>query len=176
MGTVDPKDLIEEAQRELGCPKCGQTVCTCEANPELEKQQNEEMKEEPVPAAAAAFGRPAKSILKTLPNAPSDEQIALWKERYGGVIYILPLSDKDLYVWRYLNRQEWQQIVANEDYQQNEMKMQEAIVRRAVLWPAFTPEFVALSRAGTIPTLFNVIMQGCHFYDTMSALNMVEEL
>ncbi len=117
----------------------------------------------------------AKDSLRTIPGAPSQEQIDAWKQEFGP-IYTFPFDTKEVYIWRPMRRREWQQLQSNEALVKDEAKFQEHVVVRSVLWPAFGPVELNMSRAGLVQTLFSVIMQGSYFLHPDFAITLVEEL
>jgi hypothetical protein len=156
------------------CEKCGCEVFDGLCNCSLTKP--EETQEAPVatePEQQKVFS--AKEALKLIPGAPVQAQIDAWKSQFGAV-YSLPFSDREIFLWRPLNRFEWQQFVKNEALVKDEQKFQEQIVTRAVLYPKLDAMGINQTRAGTIQTLYQIIMQGSYFISAELAINMVEEM
>lgn len=121
----------------------------------------------------------AKQLLMELPDAPSQEQIDVWKERWGPV-YVFPFDHRTVYVWRPLSRLEFHKLRESlsgiTDEQQFHVKLQEYVVMRSVLWPKLEATSLSTARAGLVDTMFGVIMNGCWFFDANLAAQMVEEL
>lgn len=118
-------------------------------------------------------------------EAPSEAQIAKWKLQYGdNGIYVIALNESDVFVFTYLRRSQWQKIqqtVANaqkaELTQNADDMMKEKVLQFTVLWPRpLTIEFFANSRAGTIDTLFNVIMANSSFLQLQQAMILTTQL
>jgi hypothetical protein len=165
------------------CPKCKAAVidgiCNCKPGKEVKgppptevKASEESTSEEPKTKEGPKL---AKEVLAGLNGAPPAKQIEDWKAQYGKV-YTLHLDREEIYVWRYLNRAEWQALKTNEELVRNEDKFQEYVVQRACLWPRLDAISLASSRAGLVNTLFSVILQGSYFMSPEVALTLVEEL
>jgi len=190
MGKVNPNQLarqMEETTQEFGnnqvCKVCEALImnnqCLCENGPSFEEVPlpKPESRVAPAPVATSPLSPPSttKEMLQRLPGAPSNSQIENWKATYGKA-YVLPLDRDEVYVWRYLNYQEFKKLRSNKVIAESEEKFQEHIVMTAVLWPTIGPVELATSRAGLIPTLFGVIMKGSFFLDTEIALGLIDEL
>jgi hypothetical protein len=130
-----------------------------------------------LPVAPVQEETPAtpKDMMEKIPGAPSQQQIDLWKKSYGAV-YLSPFEQSEMYVWRPIRYGELQKIKQNQHLAANEEKFQEYIVHHAVLWPNIDPTYMQITRAGMVPTLFSVIMNGSHFLPVEYALNLVQEL
>jgi len=118
-------------------------------------------------------------------SAPSEAQIAAWKRQYGeNGVYVLALNETDVFVFTYLRRAQWQKIqqaVANaqkaELTQNADDTLKEKVLQFTVLYPRpLTIEFFANSRAGTIDTLFNVIMANSSFLQLSQAMILTTQL
>jgi len=186
---LDPQDLVSDAMdfpTEV-CNKCGSFIVITPAGPECDcsraallAQAKAAKVAEKVPEAPPAAQQPQpaptpKEALTSLPGAPTEEQIALWKTQCKAV-YLFPLDNKEIYVWRPLIYREWQQLKSNEELVKNETKFQEHVVMRAVLWPKLDVLTINASRAGLVQTLFSLIMQGSYFLAPELAINLVTEL
>lgn len=134
---------------------------------------------ESVPTASTAQEQApmfvAKEALKKMPNAPSQDQIAAWKQQFGK-IYTFSFDTDEIYVWRPIFRREWQNLQTMEALARDEGKFQEHFVMKTVLWPTLGPVEINASRAGMVPTLFQIIMQGSGFLPIDLAVNLIQEL
>jgi len=131
---------------------------------------------EVAPQAEEQVGPPdLKVALKAIPGSPSADQIEAWKQNFGSV-YAFGFGTNEIYVWRPMNRREWQKLISNEALAQDEAKFQEQVVARAVLWPKIGPVELNASRAGMVQTLFGVIMYGSYFFAPEFAIQMTQEL
>lgn len=110
-----------------------------------------------------------------------------WKKQYGSV-YIFPLSDNDVYLWRPIYKHEWDALNiqvsalrANTQVQPGQAdplagKLEELILKRCVLWPKVSTDLLKKARAGWAATMLEVIMQGSYFISPQQALSLVTEL
>jgi hypothetical protein len=137
-----------------------------EAIPETKKEVSEE-----APAESMVN---IKELLAGIKGSPKPEMIDNWKRLHGDV-YILPLDEKEMYIWRPLKKIEYDTIL-NGEMAKNDNSFREAVVLKALLWPKLMPEQVAATRAGLMDTLFQVIMQGSYFLTPEFALSLVQKL
>jgi len=105
-------------------------------------------------------------------NKPAQQQIDAWKQQYGEV-FLIAFDEDEMYVWRPINRLEYKQMIQSV---QNEAAFQEAMVQKCVLWPNIGPEWLAAGKAGTIPTLHAVILEGSNFLEPAMAVTLVRKL
>lgn len=105
-------------------------------------------------------------------EGPSDEQIAIWKEQFGEV-YLISFDLDENYVWRPIKRLEYKNIIQQA---KDDAHYQEMLVQRCVLWPQVGPEILTGGKAGTIPTLHAVIMEGSNFLEPDQAVMLVRKL
>lgn len=105
-------------------------------------------------------------------QGPADEQIEMWKEQFGEV-YLMSFDLNDNFVWRPLKRLEYKNLLQEA---KDDAHYQEMVVQRCVLWPQIGPEHLTGSKAGTIPTLHSVIMEGSNFLDPDQAVMLVRKL
>lgn len=168
-------DMAEWTKFDSVCPTCEAAVVDGKCNCVTDVAQEEQ------PAAQEAVSEPeqqlfpGKALLQNLPGAPNEKTLDVWRQEFGR-IYMMAFDTTDLYIWRPLRFAEYRSLQANKALMENEMKFQEQIVVRCVLWPRLGPEELSMSRAGLISTLFNVIMQGSYFIAPEIALQLVTEL
>jgi len=105
-------------------------------------------------------------------NKPAQSQIDAWKQQFGEV-FLIAFDEDEMYVWRPINRLEYKQMIQSV---QNEAAFQEAMVQKCVLWPNIGPEWLAGGKAGTIPTLHAVILEGSNFLEPAMAVTLVRKL
>jgi len=105
-------------------------------------------------------------------SKPDQTQIDAWKQQFGEV-FLIAFDEDDMYVWRPINRLEYKQMIQNV---QSEAAFQEGIVQQCVLWPTIGPEWLSAGKAGTIPTLHAVIMEGSNFLEPAMAVTLVRKL
>lgn len=79
-------------------------------------------------------------------GAPSVNIIKQWKSLHGN-IFVLDLGGEDFFLYRYLKRQEYNQILANPQWNSMRKDQQDDIISdKCLLWPRVAPE-----QAGMIP-------------------------
>lgn len=175
---IDPEAELEEMNRQA----------EARLAKKREKEEAEAKEATPAPVEVSpeeALHMQILSALNSHESAPSEAQIAKWKAQYGeNGIYVLALNEDDVYVFTYLRRAQWQKIqqaVANaqkaELTQNADDTLKEKVLQFTVLWPRpLTIEFFANSRAGTIDTLFNVIMANSSFLQLSQAMILTTQL
>jgi len=181
---VNPADLVEDA-KQMGleiCEICHTAVidgkCACTARAEAAakaKAAEAEAPQEEVPAEEQVPQFNLRDALAGVPGSPAPEQLDAWKKQFR-TVYVLPLSPTEVYIWRYLTRAEWMSLIAQEEIATSEVRLQEAVVNRALLWPKLDPIQMQASRAGLVSTLFGVIMKGSWFLEPEIAISLVQEL
>ena len=89
-------------------------------------------------------------------SVPPKEHLAKWKNWHGSVFFV-PIGDV-LYIYRFLKRQEWMQMNADENWQKmKEGQRKEHIYNKCVLWPSLTGIQLAGQPAGIQDTLVSQI-------------------
>lgn len=111
---------------------------------------------------------------KSLENKPSDEEINLWKQKFGD-IYLVSLSERENFVFRALRRQEWRQLMT-QVAKLPEAKKTEAIVMRGILYPKMSEANVAVLTAGAPDTIRNLILEASNFLEPERAVQLVRKL
>ena len=121
---------------------------------------------------------PIADVLKKLPDAPPQSQIDQWKNQFGDV-FVSGFSETEIYVWRALNRLEYKQLQAqltDPEARVDELRYQEQICERCVLWPKLDPQYWAISKAGTPSTLAEQVMLQSNFVAPNIAAMLVAKL
>ncbi len=109
---------------------------------------------------------------KVREKGPSDEQIEAWKEQFGEC-YLMSFDPRESYVWRPVTRIEYKTILQSA---KDDAHFMEMVVQRCVLWPEIDVAQLTGGKAGTIPTLHSVIMEGSNFLDPDQAVMLVRRL
>ena len=135
-----------------------------EPQPEDEQPDEEKKKEERTD--------PVMENWATREKGPADAQIEDWKGRFGEV-YLMSFDPEEQYVWRPISRLEYKNILQEA---KDDAHFIEMVVQRCVLWPQIGPEHLTGGKAGTIPTLHGVIMEGSNFLDPDQAVMLVRKL
>lgn len=149
---------------------------------EQEVQVQEQKQEELSPEEA--LKEEILGALKNLPGAPTEAEIAQWKQIHGqDGVYVIALNQSDVFVFTYLRRANWKKIqdaavaAQNSGGQNSDDFIKEKTVAYSVLWPRKIPmEFWYSSRAGTLDSLFNVIMAHSSFIQLNQAMILTTQL
>lgn len=129
---------------------------------------------------------PLDAMAKQFPDAPPRRMIEGWKELYGDVYAFVPDANS-VYLLRPLRRIEHKNIAkeirafsegatAREDPALVEEMMHEKVVMLCLLYPAASPNFLSMSKAGLMPTLFNLVMEHSKFLSQQKALEVCYKL
>lgn len=125
--------------------------------------------------------------LKGLKGAPTEANIAAWKREHGeNGVYVIALNEQDVFVFTFVRRGQWQKILQataaaqkaelNQNQSADDM-LKENVLKYTILWPRpLTTEFWYNSRAGTIDTLYNVIMANSSFLQLNQAMVLTTQL
>lgn len=154
------------------CPLCEKDPCTCGVTESTVEVETRQTATEDTESRSEGRDQILQDFEK-IPDKPTPQQIAAWKQQYGDV-YLFGFRAEEIYVWRPLLRLEYRQLRSNSSITEDLLK--EEIVRRCVLWPRLAPEFMSVCKAGTIDTLFEVIMHGSNFVDPILAVELVRRL
>ncbi len=129
---------------------------------------------------------PLDAMAKQFPDAPPRRMVEGWKELYGDVYAFVP-DATSLYLLRPLRRIEHKNIAkeirmfsegptAREDPALVEEMMHEKVVMLCLLYPSASPQFLTMSKAGLMPTLFNLVMEHSKFLSQQKALEVCYKL
>jgi hypothetical protein len=114
-------------------------------------------------------------LISELPDGPSKNTLEQYKATYPEVLF-LPLTDKEVYVYRPLTHIEWHQQIKSSALMQDQDALKDAIVARCILWPKYGPAKMARQKAGLRDLLYEVVMQSSYFIDPREALALVNRL
>lgn len=114
-----------------------------------------------------------KALLQKFTNKPSAEEIESLKARHGD-IFLSALSDDEVFLFRALTRSEHRNLnsLAAEE-KINPDDLDSLTVDQCVLWKSVTN---IESKAGTIPSLYEQIMQNSNFLPPQVLTNLVTKL
>ncbi len=129
---------------------------------------------------------PLEALAKQFPDAPPRRIIEGWKELYGDVYAFVP-DTNTVFLLRPLRRLEHKNIARDirifadgptgrEDPAQVEEMMHEKVVTLCLLYPSASPNFLSMSKAGLMPTLFNLVMEHSKFLSQQRALEVCYKL
>lgn len=120
---------------------------------------------------------PAQAALKEQDDAPSQEQVELWKAQHGDV-FVMALSPSEVFVFRCLQRRE-HLALQNHAAQNNltEIDWPELVVNACLLWSrGDVQNDWSVTKAGTVNTLYEQIMANSNFLNPMHAASLVSKL
>jgi hypothetical protein len=111
--------------------------------------------------------------LKNFSGAPDSLKLEEWKGQYGEV-FASGFSPEEIFVWRPLSRAEFADMQTRA---QEEMFDSEALtVEQCVLWASEPAKKSLSTKAGTLTTLHEQIMQNSNFMPPAMAAQLVMKL
>ena len=117
----------------------------------------------------------AEHLAAINPQAPNATVLREWKRIHGNV-FVLQIDDH-VFIYRYLKRQEWAQIQANEQFHSLRPDQQEDwITEKCTLWPKFNPHTKGALPAGASSMLAEQIRIQSMFLDPMQVANITIKL
>lgn len=186
MSEID-EDLDSQLAREAAAAEAKLELIQKKQKEAAEKAAEENPQEETEDLSPEEMQR--KMIMELIdrhPRAPSHEQIEALKAKYGkNGVHVLALGEDDIYIYTYLRRGQWDQIqklvqasAAGEVGGDPDRMLQEKVVQYTVLWPkgVSSPEFLTNSRAGVIPTLYQVVLLNSYFLSPQQAMMLTTQL
>lgn len=105
-------------------------------------------------------------------DKPNAAQIEQWKQQHGEV-HLFGLDANEMYIFRPLRRLEYRNM---RKQAQDDESFRETVVNKVVLWPDLDITFSASCKAGTIDTLFDMIMLHSNFLSPEMAVGLVRKL
>ncbi len=112
-------------------------------------------------------------MLSKFQNAPSTEQIEELKTKFGEV-FISALSESEIFLFRTLRRNEWRDMqMAVRQGQLDDLAQEELLVNTCVVWKSVVG---VETKAGTVSTLAEQIMQNSNFMSAAQASMLVGKL
>ena len=119
------------------------------------------------------LGEKLQELLKDFPNAPSQLQIDEMKATHGSVL-LAALSEDELFLFRPLTRKEHRALNAKIAEGQIAPELfEEQVVSACVLWKSVQS---LEDKAGTLPSVFEMIMQNSNFLSPQALSNLVVKL
>jgi hypothetical protein len=117
-------------------------------------------------------------LLFQIAGSPDKSQVEKWKQEFGEV-FCSGFSETEMFVFRPLSRQEFVQLqtaVQSQERQLSEADLEEQIVKRCVLWGSESGLASLDSKAGSLSTLHEQIMQNSNFVNPAIAARLVVKL
>ena len=124
-------------------------------------------------------------ILSNLKNAPSEEMIDAWKEKYGkSGVHVMAFGEDDVYIYHHLTRGEWKKIKEimnrlkekSSDAEEIEEKLKEKVVLYCVLFPKTNEEWLDNCKAGVLDSLYQMILLNSGFLTPQQAMLLTTQL
>lgn len=113
-------------------------------------------------------------VLKDIKDAPSEVQLEEWKDTHKK-FYFSSVDGDDIYIWRTIRRTEYKSLMTSGALDKPGT-LEEFLVRRCLLWPKASQEFMQHSDAGIITSLFKQISAASGFVDESVLLGLVQKL
>ena len=140
-----------------------------EAKDVAENKETEKEKEKEI--------APLEIIIKAFPELKA--KIEEWRNMYGD-IYATMLDEDEVYIYRYITRAEYKELLtqfrnANDKLKSEEM-IDEFFVQRCLLYPSYSTEFKAASPAGVIPTIATQIKLVSRFMSEQIAMQLISKI
>lgn len=134
---------------------------------------------------------PLEYLQANFEGAPSEDDIKRWRRTHGDV-FITGLTDDEVFVWRTVKRLEYKNILTrvasaaqamartqsamtNAEEGRNSLFMEE-VCKTCVLWPEINVDQLTFSKAGTMDTLCNLILEASNFVSHGLAVRLTRKL
>jgi len=123
------------------------------------------------------------SLLEAKSDAPSENQIKLWKEEFGSTgVHVMAFGQDDVYIYHHLTRKQWRtikEIMAKTEPEQTdevEEKLKQKVCMGCVLYPKLNPNWVENCKAGVIDSLYQMILLNSGFLTPQQAMLLTTQL
>jgi len=135
----------------------------------------EEAAEKDVQSEGEDLQKTITSSLDELSDAPTKEQIEVWKAQFGEV-FVSGFSEKELVVWRPVKRVEYLAIQeAVQEGKIDQPKSEETLLDVCVLFSSLKMAW-GETKGGVVPTLVEQVMQASNFIAPAAASMFVVKL
>jgi len=117
-------------------------------------------------------------IMADIPDSPDQSQIETWKQQHGEV-FCSGFSPLEMYIFRPLTRVEFvqmQTVMQSPDNQLTQLEIEEQIVQRCLLWGSNDGMLSLQTKAGSLTTLHEQILQNSNFINPAMASALVMKL
>jgi hypothetical protein len=152
---------------------------------EVVESENKKVLEEPVMQAAPEMKDQILDLLSSDPNAPSEEQVAVWKEQYGkNGVHVMAFGEDDIYIYHHLTRGEWKKIKdimnrlkdSGKDGDEVEERLKEKVVMYCVFYPFVDEKWLEYCKAGVMDSLYQMILLNSGFLTPQQAMLLTTQL
>ena len=124
-------------------------------------------------------------LLKNDPNAPSEETVNAWKNKYGkNGVHVMAFGEDDIYIYHHLTRGEWKKIKdimgrlkdTSSDNDEVEEKLKEKVVLYCTLYPSVDEQWLEYCKAGVLDSLYQMILLNSGFLTPQQAMLLTTQL
>lgn len=137
---------------------------------------SEKTREEQIQEYEAAKEQFLLDLKKSFPNAPDKSQVDIWKAS-AGRIRVAPFNEDEVYILRAVKSAEYKGMIEQARTSGNpDQFLKELVVMKCVLWPRQDTSTIADMYAGTIDTLYTIVMQSSNFLTASEVAMLVREL
>lgn len=142
------------------------------------------LKEDTTVKDPSAKGEDEESVLDFI-TKNSDvtlEMIDNWKSEYGSKVYTVFFDEDEFYIYRYLARAEYKDIMAQlaksttQNAQTQSDLFDELLCQRCLLFPKYTVDLKSTAPAGTFQSLSKQIQVNSNFLDDRTLIQMIQKL
>lgn len=143
-----------------------------------------ETAEAPIQEEAPQMKDQILMLLEGEEDAPSEEMIAAWKEKYGkNGIHVMAFGEGDVYIYHHLTRGEWKKIKdlmnrlrESSDAEEVEEKLKEKVVLYCTLYPSVDEKWLEYCKAGVLDSLYQMILLNSGFLTPQQAMLLTTQL
>ena len=123
-------------------------------------------------------------LLEGEEDAPSEEMISAWKEKYGkNGLHVMAFGEGDVYIYHHLTRGEWKKIKdlmnklrGSSDSDEVEEKLKEKVVLYCTLYPSVNEQWLEYCKAGVLDSLYQMILLNSGFLTPQQAMLLTTQL
>jgi len=170
----EKKDIKMDLEKEL-------EMLEKEITPKKEENLN---KEEVVREEAPQMKDQIIQLLEGEEDAPSEEMIFAWKEKYGkNGLHVMAFGEGDVYIYHHLTRGEWKKIKDlmnrlrdSSDAEEVEEKLKEKVVLYCTLYPKVDEQWLEYCKAGVLDSLYQMILLNSGFLTPQQAMLLTTQL
>jgi hypothetical protein len=157
-------------------PSIAELFKNTEMNEEPEQEEEEQVEERETPDKGDEKPFDIYDYIESV-GGPSKQDVEDYKARQGN-LYALPINENEVYLYRPLKRNEWNQLQTMFAKAANlsEDARQEKIVLTCLVWPRLSEEDLQNDDAGVLPSLYEAIMYSSKFMPTQMIINLVSRL
>ena len=117
-------------------------------------------------------------------DAPSEEKINAWKDKYGkNGLHVMAFGEGDVYIYHHLTRGEWKKIkdIMNRlkdssESDEVEEKLKEKVVLYCTLYPTVDENWLEYCKAGVLDSLYQMILLNSGFLTPQQAMLLTTQL